>query len=97
MNLFHEPSLAELRKLVESGQKSLPVHNIVIDYDGEVIIDPEKKYTGVSLNRFKFHTQISNTVKSNARSMRILFETLLSAYQGRAIRIEMNPRLKSVA
>jgi len=96
MNLFHEPSIAELRKLVESGNKSLPVHNIVVDYDGEVIIDPEMKFAGISLNRFKFHTQVSHAVKSSTRGMRILFETLLSAYHS-GIRIEMNPKLRSVA
>jgi hypothetical protein len=73
MNLFYQPSIADLRQLVKAGKKSLSVHNIVVDYDGEVIIDPETKYAGIGLNRFKFHTQISQSVKNNARSMSMLF------------------------
>ena len=97
MNLFNAPSLASLRQLVDTGNKSLHMHNIVVDYDGEVIIDPEMKYARISLNRFKFHTQINQLVKNNARSMNILFETLLSAYQNNGLQIELRRKLKSVA
>lgn len=81
MNLFYDPTITELRQLVDSAEKSTNVHNVVVDFDGEVIIDPELKYKGIDLNRFKFRTQISNAIKGNARSMRALFETLLEAYQ----------------
>jgi len=81
MNLFYDPSITELRQLLDSAEKSINVHNVVVDFDGEVIIDPEMKYKGIDLNRFKFRTQISQAIKGNARSMRALFETLLEAYQ----------------
>jgi hypothetical protein len=97
MNLFYQPSIADLRQLVKAGKKSLSVHNIVVDYDGEVIIDPEMKYAGIGLNRFKFHTQISQSVKNNARSMSMLFENLLAAYNNNGLHIEMNRKLKHVA
>jgi hypothetical protein len=97
MNLFNEPSLASLRQLVDTAKKSLHMHNLVIDFDGEVIIDPETKYTSVSLNRFKFHTQISHSVKYSARSMNVLFETLLSAYNNTGMQVEMHRKLKCVA
>jgi hypothetical protein len=89
MNLFYDPSITELRQLVDSAEKSTNVHNVVVDFDGEVIIDPEMKYKGIDLNRFKFRTQISNAVKGNARSMKALFETLLEAYQRNSQGIEL--------
>ena len=97
MNLFFNPSLISLRQLVDTGKKSLSVHNIVIDYDGEVIIDPETKFAGIGLNRFKFHTQISSSVKNNARALHMLFETLRAAYNNSGQLIVFNKKLKSAA
>jgi hypothetical protein len=37
MNLFYDPSILGLRQLVDTADKSLSTHNIVIDFDGEVI------------------------------------------------------------
>jgi hypothetical protein len=80
MNLFYDPSISALRQLVDSSNKSVKVHNVVVDFDGEVIIDPEMKYEGIELSRFKFHTKISESIKKNAKGMKALFETLLAAY-----------------
>jgi len=88
MNLFYNPSISELRQLVDSGHKSLDKHHVVVDFDGEVIIDPEMKYKGISLNRFKFHTTISESVKNNTRGLKALFETLLEAYNGNGFEIQ---------
>jgi len=51
MNLFYDPSITELRQLVDSAEKSINVHNVVVDFDGEVIIDPEMKYKGIDLKQ----------------------------------------------
>ena len=90
MNLFYDPSISALRQLVDSSDKSLKVHNVVIDFDGEVIIDPEVKYTGIELSRFKFHTRISQSIKKNAKGMKALFETLLQAYNNTQQNIELH-------
>ncbi len=90
MNLFYDPSISALRQLVDSSDKSLKVHNVVIDFDGEVIIDPEVKYTGIELSRFKFHTRISQSIKKNAKGMKALFETLLQAYSDTQQNMEMH-------
>lgn len=82
MNLFYNPSIVELRQLVDCADKSLQVNNIVIDFDGEVIIDPEMKYKGIDLDRFKFRAQVSQAVKTNAKSLKGLFEILMAAYYG---------------
>jgi hypothetical protein len=88
MNLFYNPSITELRQLVDSANNNLDKHNVVIDYDGEVIIDPKMKYKGIALNRFKFHTTISESVKHNTRSLKCLFETLVEAYQSNGFQIQ---------
>lgn len=90
MNLFYSPSISELRQLVDSANKTINVHNVVVDFDGEVIIDPEMKYKGIDLNRFKFRTQISQAIKGNARSLKALFETLLDAYNRNGHGIELH-------
>ena len=89
MNLFYDPSIPGLRQLVDTAEKSLKTHNIVIDYDGEVIIDPELKYSDVKLDRYKFRTQISHAVKSNAQNLKHLFDTLITAYNGKLNKIEL--------
>lgn len=97
MNLFYDPSIVGLRQLIDTADKSLPANNIVVDYDGEVIIDPEKKFADISLNRFKFHTQISQAVKADIRSLKHLYETLLSAYSSNNHKIEVIRGWKNIA
>jgi hypothetical protein len=97
MNLFYNPSMTELRQLLSSAKKSSNIHNVVIDFDGEVIIDPEVQYEGIALSRFKFHTQISQSIKNNARGMKALFDTLLAAYNGNSNSLEIQTRLNRAA
>jgi hypothetical protein len=97
MNLFYDPSLIALSQLIDNADKSLPAHNIVVDYDGEVIIDPEKKFAGVNISRFKFCTQINDAVNSDTTSLMDLFDTLRTAYNGTSQYIQMNGKLKNVA
>ncbi len=97
MNLFYDPSIVGLRQLVDTADKTLPVHNVVLDYDGEVIIDPELKFAGIGLNRFKFRTQITQAVKNDARLLKTLFQTLLAAYNENNHRIELQRLFTNVA
>ena len=90
MNLFYDPSISALRQLVNTLDPSKKVHNVVVDFDGEVIVDPEVKYSGIELSRFKFHTKISASIKQNARGMKALFETLLEAYNRNNQGIELH-------
>jgi len=97
MNLFYDPSIAHLRQLVDTADKSLLANNIVIDYDGEVIIDPEKKFAGVELSRFKFRTQVTQAVTEDMQSLLNLFETLRAAYNGDRQQMHINRRLRNAA
>jgi hypothetical protein len=97
MNLFYDPSISGLRQMVATADKSLPVHNIVVDYDGEAIIGPETKFAGIKLNRFKLHTRISQSLKGKAKNVKILFETMLAAFDNKGPLIQLNRKLKSAA
>lgn len=57
MNLFYNPSMFALRQLVDTANNQEPIHNVAVDYDGEVIVDPEKHYPQVDLKRYKYHTR----------------------------------------
>lgn len=56
MNLFFNPSISDLQKLLSKAVKNKPIHDLVIDYDGEVLIDPQVEQP---LNKFKFRIQMS--------------------------------------
>lgn len=83
MNLYYEPTMFELKRLIDTAHKSLTAHNIVVDYDGEVIIDPELKYPNVSLNKFKFHTRINQAAGYSERRLQALYRMLKNAYEGK--------------
>ncbi len=83
MNLFYDPSLLALRQPVNNANASQPVHNVAVDFDGEVIIDPELHFPNVDINRYMFHTNI-NTVENKENNLRSLFDKLLDAFNGNA-------------
>ena len=83
MNLFYDPSLLALRQLVNNAKASQPVHNVAVDFDGEVIIDPELHFPNVDINRYMFHTNI-NTVENKENNLHSLFNKLIEAFNGNA-------------
>lgn len=77
MNLFYDPSIFALRQLVDTTTQKETEHNIAVDYDGEVIVDPEKQYPQVDLNRYKFHTRVKFDSDSKLRD---LFRELVAIF-----------------
>ena len=63
MNLFINPSLKELSKLLSQCDASAPNHNIVVDYDGEVLIDPDLEQPEIDLDKFKLRVRLHATSK----------------------------------
>ena len=57
MNLFYNPTLTELHALVEQGNDQVDINNykVVVDNDGEVIVDFEAVLPESKLSRFKFY------------------------------------------
>ena len=77
MNLFLNPSLSEFQKLVNQVRNGRPVHDVVLDYDGEVLIDPQVEQPGLDLKKFKMHLRLKSL-----RPLRDLFTCLLQAWNG---------------
>lgn len=90
MNLFRKASLIELQQLLSKTDKNAPVHNIVIDYDGEVLIDPELSQPEIDLNKFKYRVQLSTAgkdyLKRGSTFIQHLMEQLLFGWQGKGHR-----------
>ena len=79
MNLFFNPSLHEFKKLLMKADSGLSVHDLVIDYDGEVLLDPHLKQPGLDLDKFKVHVQLRGS-----SHLRKLFDFLLRAWNNRS-------------
>ena len=75
MNLFLNPSLSEFQKLVNKVTGGSSVHDVVLDYDGEVLIDPQLEQPGLDLKKFKVHLQLKSM-----QPLRDLYAYLLSAW-----------------
>ena len=84
MNLFLNPSVDELRSLLENASESKNVNNVVLDYDGEVLIDPQLEQPGLDLNRFKFRMQLSElsqrALEMGTAPIRYLYNSLIRAW-----------------
>jgi hypothetical protein len=84
MNLFFNPSERELRNLIRHADKTKPVHHVVVDFDGEVLLDPQLERPNLDLNKFKGHVQISEHIKKilnrNPKTLRELLNTLLNVW-----------------
>jgi hypothetical protein len=86
MNLFFNPSLSELRKLIRESNNEKEVHHIVVDYDGEVLIDPELEQPELNLDRFKCRINLyerpKNFIKSKSEKLIALFNHLMEGWEG---------------
>jgi hypothetical protein len=85
MNLFINPSLPELRKLLTKIDNSAFNHNLVVDYDGEVLIDPDLEQPEIDLNRFKLriplHATGKDLINRGSTWMRILLNKLIYCWE----------------
>jgi hypothetical protein len=86
MNLFFNPSISELRKLIRETDNEKEVHHIVVDYDGEVLIDPDLNQPEINLDRFKFRINLyerpKNFIRNKSRKLRDLLNNLLEGWEG---------------
>jgi hypothetical protein len=87
MNLFQKASDAELHDLINKTDENTPIHNIVIDYDGEVLIDPELTQPEVDLSKFKYRVQLSTYNKAyfkrGSKWLHNLYKQLKVAWNGK--------------
>ncbi|MBS1686103.1 MAG: hypothetical protein JSS76_15265 [Bacteroidetes bacterium] len=92
MNLFFDSGASALRDLVASADPKLYVHNIAVDYDGEVIIDPELHYPAVDLDRYKFCIQVRKSSLHNMRKLQTLYQALLSTFKFAPLTVSLEMR-----
>jgi len=55
MNLFYKPAISQLALLIEKSTQNSPRYHILVDYDGEVLIDSNANLTSEALLKFKFY------------------------------------------
>ena len=55
MNLFHTPTLTELSKLLRNFGTYKNYFHIMVEYDGEVLIERNSEKTKIQLSKYKFH------------------------------------------
>ena len=79
MNLFFNPSISEFKKLLVKTENDLGVHDLVIDYDGEVLLDPHLKQPWLDLDRFKVHVQLRGH-----NHLKKLYNFIMYAWQDRS-------------
>ena len=75
MNLFLNPSLREFRKLFGKGGTRHEIHHVVLDYDGEVLVDPQLEQPDLDLKKFKVHVQLRSL-----KPLHDLFQYLVNAW-----------------
>ena len=79
MNLNTEMTTEQLNDLIQKAQHTT-MHNLVIDFDGEVVIDPEVHFPDVALDKYQFSTKIMDASLRNATTAGALYAALYVIY-----------------
>jgi hypothetical protein len=83
MNLNYPYDKASLKALTLTADKELDVHTLVIDFDGEVVLDPEIHFPGVAVTRYKFYTQVPEEHLRDEMQLASLYDALDENFNGR--------------
>jgi len=81
MNLYCDPTKEALNELISEASANRMVHNVVMDYDGEVIIDSDLRYPDVDIRKYKFYTFVKDSTLRNADVVKVLHETLMTVFE----------------
>ncbi len=76
MNLFYKPSLSELASLIEQNTRNFENYNVIVDFDGEVIIDSDSNLSLSVLGRYKFYFSLMSECYSVGEETIIYFKYL---------------------
>jgi hypothetical protein len=84
MNLFFNPQKRELHKLISQANNGKQIHDVVVDYDGEVLIDPDLEQPTLDLNKFKVRVRLSDrlsrALNEQSNHLHSLFNNLQQAW-----------------
>ena len=83
MNLNYPYDKASLMALTLTADKKLDVHTLVVDFDGEVVLDPEIHFPGVPVSRYKFCTEVREDDLRDELQLAALYDALDEVFHGR--------------
>jgi hypothetical protein len=83
MNLNNPYDKASLQALTLTADKNLDVHNLVVDFDGEVVLDPEIYFPGVPVTKYKFCTEVHDEHLRDEVRLAGLYDALNENFNGR--------------
>ncbi|MBS1596193.1 MAG: hypothetical protein JST90_17915 [Bacteroidetes bacterium] len=78
MNLNYDQQPEALIELLAKADQSISDHHIAVDYDGEVLLDPQVQYPHVPLHRYRFHTRVWQAGMRSTQKLRELHHTLIT-------------------
>ena len=76
MNLNYPYDKASLKALTQTADKNLDIHTLVLDFDGEVVLDPEIHFPGVAVSRYSFCTQVRDEHLKDEVQLAALYDAL---------------------
>ncbi len=95
MNLYSDPTMMELRQLIDNADPSLTEHHVAVDFDGEIIMDPEVHYPEVPLYKYKFCVQVRR--KLNTDGIKELFITLIDGFNAQPRHLHQSKNIRIAA
>jgi hypothetical protein len=88
MNLNYPYDKASLKALTLTANKKLDVHTLVVDFDGEVVLDPEIYFPGVPASRYKFCTELHDEQLRDEVRLAALYDALNENFNGRGYAVQ---------
>jgi|GEM_PF-1439121 hypothetical protein len=88
MNLNYPYDKASLKALTQTADKNLDVHTLVLDFDGEVVLDPEIHFPGVPVTKYKFRTQVREEHLRDEVQLAGLYDALNENFNGRGYSVQ---------
>jgi hypothetical protein len=83
MNLNYPYDKASLQALTQTADKNLDVHTLVVDFDGEVVLDPEIHFPAVPVTKYKFCTELHDEQLRDEVRLASLYDALNENFYGR--------------
>ncbi len=86
MNLFFNPSIHELRNLIKDADPNPAIHNLVVDGDGEVLLDPDLKQPDLDINKFPFRFRLRSPqllLSKGSQWLSYVYEFLLTEWENK--------------
>ena len=83
MNLNYPYDKASLQALMLTADKKIDIHSLVVDFDGEVVLDPEIRFPEVEISKYKFCTEVRDENLRDDVQLTSLYDALDEIFKGR--------------